>query len=228
MNGTATISVTTEITKNTITSSPTVCAGSTPDPIMGSTPEGGDGNFYYIWQSSSDNEAFVNVDGINDNQNYLPDILTTDTWFRRIITSGPCTSISNSVQISVNPLPAKVDVTPSSATFCSSITLTASNGGDGIIYYQGNASGGQDVRFPQTSVTVTASGTYYFRAYNENTLCWGPEGSAQVTLILPPATLNKTICQGGSGSFNTAALSVSYYPVFVLSWIRQITLVPVQ
>ncbi len=119
MAGTATITVIPEITHNTISSSPTVCTGSSPDPLMGDTPQGGDNTYVYLWQSSLDNVSFVTADGINDNQNYLPDPLTKNTWFRRVITSGPCTSISGSVLITINPLPAKVDVTPSSAQFCS-------------------------------------------------------------------------------------------------------------
>ena len=137
MAGTAVITVIPEIGNNIISSSPSVCVGSSPDPLMGATPTGGDGDYYYVWQSSTDNITFVNADGINDNQNYLPDPLTNDTWFRRLITSGPCSSISNSVQITINPLPAIVDVTPATAQFCSSLILTASNGGDGTIYYQG-------------------------------------------------------------------------------------------
>ena len=205
MAGSAIIAVVPELTNNTISSAPTTCIGSSPDPIMGATPVGGDGDYLYVWQTSSDGIIFVTADGINDNQHYLPDPLTQDTWYRRIITSGPCTSISNSVKITINPLPAQVDVSPALAQFCSSLTLRASNGGDGTIYYQGNVPGAQDTRFAQDTIVVHASGTYYFRAFNRNTGCWGPEGSATVTLTLPPSTLSTTICEGGSGTLISAA-----------------------
>lgn len=56
----------------------------------------------------------------------------------------------------------------------------------GTVYWQNTISGGTSTTTPITSqITVSSSGTYYFRVYNS---CgWGPEGSVTVTII--PSTL---------------------------------------
>jgi len=60
--------------------------------------------------------------------------------------------------------------------------LLASGGTGGTIYFQGTTSGGTSRSNPTNTYTATASGTYYFRAYSTEG-CWGPEGSATVTLF---------------------------------------------
>ncbi|HNW89759.1 MAG TPA: hypothetical protein PKN48_08845, partial [Bacteroidales bacterium] len=69
-----------------------------------------------------------------------------------------------------------------SGTYCNSTTLNASGGANGTIYYQGTTSGGMSTSNPTTSVSVSSSGTYYFRA---RSACgtWGAEGSATVTIV---------------------------------------------
>ena len=66
-------------------------------------------------------------------------------------------------------------------TYCGSATLTASNGNDGTIYFQGTTSGGTDTSNPTTSVEITTAGTYYFRALTSGG-CWSEEGFATVTI----------------------------------------------
>jgi hypothetical protein len=52
-------------------------------------------------------------------------------------------------------------------TVCGRVSnLSASGGAGGIIYWQGTNSTGTSKTTPSTSHVVTASGTYYFRAYN--------------------------------------------------------------
>ncbi len=206
MNGTAIITVIPVITNNTVTSAATVCSGSVPSLVAGSIPQGGDGNYFYFWESSTNGTAFIPADGVNDNQSYAPGLLTSDTWFRRTVISGPCSNTSSAFKITINPLPAATLVTgPLGGVFCASTILEASNGGDGVIYYQGTTPNNTDVRFPQTSATVYASGTYYFRAFRASTGCWGPDGSVSVILTLPPATVGTEICQGESGALVAAA-----------------------
>ena len=206
MNGTATITVTPVITSNTVSSSPTVCSGSAAALLTGSIPQGGDGNYFYYWELSTDGVTYIPATGVNDNQSYDPGTLTSDTWFRRTVTSGPCSHTSLAFKVTINPLPAATLVTgPIGGVFCASTILEASNGGDGTIYYQGTTPNNTDVRFPQSSVTVYASETYYFRAFRASTGCWGPDGSVTVLLTLPPATVGTEICQGESGALVAAA-----------------------
>ena len=211
MTGTPTVTVIPAITDNSIGSSQTACPGSAPLRLDGSVPVGGIGNFLYKWQISFDNfSTYSDAPGVNDGQNYYPDIVTKDTWYRRIVISDICSSLSNAVKMTLGALPAVVSVEgPAGGRFCGSVILTASlvdgTGTTGTIYYQNTISGGKDIRYPQSSVTVNASGTYYFRAYNVATGCWGPEGSFTVALDLPPATLGTTICQDQIGYLTAAA-----------------------
>ncbi|MDP4265066.1 MAG: BNR-repeat neuraminidase N-terminal domain-containing protein [Bacteroidota bacterium] len=92
-------------------------------------------------------------------------------------------SNSNTVTITVGSVPAAVTVSGSGLA-CSSMTLTASGGSGGTIYWQGTTSNGTSLLTPSTSQSVNSSGTYYFRSFNS---CgWGPQGSATVTINTPP------------------------------------------
>lgn len=93
----------------------------------------------------------------------------------------------------ISPAVAAV-VVSGGGTFCNSTTLTAGNGGDGTIYFQGTTSGGTDTSNPTTSVSITEAGTYYFRA-RSGVGCWSEEGSATVIITSPEAT-GVTICAG--------------------------------
>jgi hypothetical protein len=114
---------------------------------------------------------------------------------------APCAAASSTVAITVNPAPAAVTVTGGGA-YCTSETLTASNGGDGTIYYQGATSGGSSILSPSATEVETVSGTYYFRAESAFG-CWGTQGSASVIINSIPAAYTITggggYCTGGSG-----------------------------
>ena len=204
MSGTPTITVVPAITDNTVSPSQTVCPGVAAQRLVGSVPSGGSDNFLYKWQFSTDNfNTYSDAPGVNDGQNYFPGVLTRDTWYRRIVTSDICASLSNIVKMTLNTLPAPVTVS-GPAQFCGSTTLTASNGGDGTIFFQGSVSGGTSTILGGSSQVVTTSGTYYFRAFNGS--CWGQEGSITVALTSSPSTYGTTICQGGNGALVSATI----------------------
>ena len=79
--------------------------------------------------------------------------------------------------------------------FAAAQLLTATNGSDGTMYYQGTTSGGTSITTPSASQSVTASGTYYFRSRSAAG-CWGTEGSVTVTINPLPATV--TVSGGGT------------------------------
>ena len=85
-------------------------------------------------------------------------------------------------------------------TVCPNTTLTAANGGSGTIYYQGTTSGGTSTATPSTSQLISASGTYYFRAYNGT--CWGTQGSATVTIATSVSITTQPTDQSGCASAN--------------------------
>ncbi|MFC6998775.1 gliding motility-associated C-terminal domain-containing protein [Rufibacter roseus] len=97
------------ITFNNITSpEQTVCVGSAPTTLVGSTPKGGAGsNFRYLWESSTNpTSGFTTAPGVSSEKDYTPSALLRDTWFRRRVISGNCLSEpSAAVKVTTTPLP---------------------------------------------------------------------------------------------------------------------------
>jgi gliding motility-associated-like protein len=85
---------------NTITASQLICSGSTPLTLAGSNPAGGNGTYNYQWQSSTDNLAWTDLSGATNIQ-FSPGVLTANTWYRRIVSSGGCSDASISVKMTV-------------------------------------------------------------------------------------------------------------------------------
>lgn len=81
-----------------------ICTGSTPGQISGSMPAGGDGNYTYLWESSTTGPltGFAPAPGINDQQHYTPEPLSATTWFRRTVYSAGCSDISRVLLIPVS------------------------------------------------------------------------------------------------------------------------------
>lgn len=110
----------------------------------------------------------------------------------------------------INCTPPAATSVSGGGTICNggSATLTASGGAGGTIYWQNTTSGGTSTADASTSKVISAAGTYYFRSYNSaDGGCWGPEGSATVTVVADPTSGNPSggsICAG-----NTHAMSVS-------------------
>jgi hypothetical protein len=136
------------------------------------------------------------------------------TYYYCVVTNA-CDTETSSVSggVTVNAVPTAVTVS-TSGTYCVSTTLTATNGSSGTIYWQNTTSGGTSIATASSSQVVSASGTYYFRAYNG--ACWGTEGSATVT-INPVAAAPVAIAGSGatttsiSANWNTVAGATGYY-----------------
>lgn len=121
-------------------------------------------------------------------------ITTSGTYYFRAQTALGCWGTQGSAIVNVSALPAATTVT-GGGTFCGSATITASGGSGGTIYFQGTSSGGTSTATPGTSQVITSSGTYYFRSLASGG-CWGPEGSATVTINSVPGTT--TVSGGGT------------------------------
>ena len=106
--------------------------------------------------------------------------------------------------VSVSASPATVSVT-GGGSYCVSTTITADNGSDGTIYFQGTTSGGTSTAAPSRMQTITTSGTYYFRAMSV-TGCWGNQGSATVTINALPASITgaTSVCPGATTTLSDA------------------------
>jgi gliding motility-associated-like protein len=97
-----------------------VCSGKDPDKFVELAPAfGGIGNYAYQWQQSTDNSTFIDVAVNGTSFEYDPPVLVSPiTYFKRRITSGGCASLfSNTVSVTVNPLPTAT-LLPSTTPVC--------------------------------------------------------------------------------------------------------------
>lgn len=197
----------------TIAQSPSgpICAGSSvtfnPTPVNGGTSP------TYQW--------FVNGSFVGGGSFYSTSTLANGNTVSTIMTAGgiscasPATATSNTIVMTVNPVPALTTVS-GAGTFCGNTVLTASGGGGGTIYFQGTTSGGTSTVLGGTPQTVSSTGTYYFNSMSAAG-CWGTQGSAAVT-INPAATANagagQALCAGGTitlaGSIGGGASSATW------------------
>ncbi len=133
---------------------------------------------------------------------YTPSTAATGTLYYYATLSSPSNTVcgfsptlktSTTQTVTVNGIPGIVTAS-GGGTFCSSTTITASGGAGGTIYFEGTTSNGTSIATPSASQVVSASGTYYFRAYNGS--CWGIQGSVTVTIGTLPGTV--TVSGGGT------------------------------
>jgi hypothetical protein len=98
-----TISVNPEIKNVNIASDQSICTGGTINPLIGESPLGGDGNYSFRWQKSTDGSTWGDV--VNSNSKDLqPSNLTQTSYFKRVTQSAYCGSAtSNMVTVSVTP-----------------------------------------------------------------------------------------------------------------------------
>lgn len=186
-----------------------VCAGTTvtftATPTNGGTPT-------YQWQVNG-----APVAGAT-NTTFSSGTLVSGNTVRVVMTATGCrttpTATSTAITMSINALPAAVSVS-TAGTYCNNTTLNATLAGPGTIYFQGVTSNGTSTATPSSAQFITNPGshTYYFRAQSAG--CWGPEGSAKVTINLQPSAItitpatSATLCLGDSAAFIASATAPS-------------------
>jgi gliding motility-associated-like protein len=171
-SNTVEITVNPNISNNTIGIEQTICAGSAPANLFGSTPTGGSGSYTYVWEMSTTGRSngFVTAPGVNNGATYTPGLLQQTTWFRRKVSAGYCAdNISASVKITVNVIP--VPLAPLPVEICDGTIAILSipadgNKGDGEVEWYESATGGQMLAKGATftTPTLTQSKTYYVQA----------------------------------------------------------------
>ena len=193
------------VRNNVITTNQTsVCTGQSADAIRGNTPTGGTGTYTYLWESSTigPNAGFVQASGDNTGQDYTPEGLNQDTWFRRIAFSAGCSDTSEVVGITVNPVPAAPELSARDARACinSFAVLSVANPDGGEYRWYTNPTGGAPVFIGETFQTpnLTQSVTYYVEAVNDNECASPTRTAATVTVVIPTADAGDdvTIIQG--------------------------------
>ncbi|MFN5914762.1 MAG: beta strand repeat-containing protein, partial [Chitinophagaceae bacterium] len=183
----------------TIGTNQSICSGATPtalssidlaDPAAGSN---------YQWQSSSDNINFNDIASAN-NINYAPGALTATTYYRRKVTNGSGVAYSNTVTVTVNPLPAApasisgalVVVSGTAETYTAASVATATS-------YTWTAPAGWTGSSTTASISLTpnATGGTLSVVANDANGCTSTPTSITIS-VLSGGTVgsNQTICAG--------------------------------
>ncbi|PWK73765.1 gliding motility-associated-like protein [Mucilaginibacter oryzae] len=210
------------VTNNGI-SAPSVtrfCSAGDPASITGSAPAGGDGTFVYQWQSSTDNINFTDINGAGA-KNYDPPVLSKNTYYRRMVSSGACTTptVSNAILFSVSPLPPQPTPTASQVTVCTGNPATLAVTALAGFTYKWYDS-------PAKTVVLSTSNTYTTPVLNANKTYYieasdGSCGSSLATILVNVTSLpaapqfdqtNIKVCKGSAKtiSIKNAQSGVDY------------------
>ncbi len=219
------------IVNNIISNSQTICAGSAPVSITGSTPTGNTSSNTYSWLSST-TSAIAGFTAISSTNtiNYSPGVLTQNKWFRRYVVSGTLTDTSKAVAITVNNAISSNIITGTAQTICSGsipapITATTATGGNGTIYnYKwlksitsantgyANAGGNDSI---QNFTLDTLTQTIWFKRRVSSGVCNADTTAALLVTVNPiPAITNSStasICSGTSTNLTLVASTPSTY-----------------
>jgi gliding motility-associated-like protein len=208
------------ILNNTISSSQTICSGTSPAAFSGSVPSGGTPPFSYSWEQSTDNINWVPAAGINNLQSYSSPALTDTTFFRRkVFSSSICynTSTSNVITIYIDAPPTVSNAGPAQ-TVCinsASIVMNANTPsvGSGMWTFVSGSGSISSPSSPTTAVTGLSAGTNILKWTISNGVC--PSSSSNVTIqvdqmpTISEAGSDQTICiSSAATSFNANPASV--------------------
>ena len=139
------ITVLPELIPGTIATNQTICYNVFPAPLTSVNGTGGTGNYTYQWQSSVDNENFVNINGATL-ADFAPGQLTATTYYHLNQTSGSGGTVTtNVVTITVLPIliapVISLDQTICSNAIPSELTMpTVPTGGNNSFSYQWQSS----------------------------------------------------------------------------------------
>lgn len=202
------------ILNNIISSSQTVCTGSTPVSLTGSVPVSGTPPFTYYWEQSNDGVNWTAASGTNNLQSYSPSALSSITYFRRTVySSSVCmnTSISNIITIAVDQPPSaaaagtnqQVCISSPSATMNANIPSI----GTGVWSL---VSGAGSIASPSSAATIINGlgvGSNIFKWTISNGVC--PSTSSTVTISVDqlPTSSNAGIDQEVCISTGSAILN---------------------
>ncbi|SFQ53137.1 gliding motility-associated C-terminal domain-containing protein [Hymenobacter arizonensis] len=204
-----TINVVPALTAGTIgTDQLSLCSGATPARLTSITgASGGTGNYEYLWEVSGNNANWTTAPGPDaTSADYPPGPVTSDTYYRRRVISGPCGPVySASVLLRVLP-PLNAGSIAANQTICagavpSPLTSTAGpSGGTGTFdnlwessldSLSWTSTGTPGLTFVPGSLTAT---TYYRRRVTSGTGTCSIAFSNVVTIrVQPVVTIGVTL-----------------------------------
>ena len=196
--------------KGTASSDQTICYNTAPAQLSLSGSVGS-----IQWQSSTDNSAFTNIP-LATSATYSPGALTQTTYFRAVITSGVCSSVTSStITVTVNPTSvagsASSDQTICYNTAPNPLSLT---GSVGSIQWQSSTdnlsftdiSGATSTNYSPGALTQT---TYYKVVVKSGVCSTATSNTVTITVnsasVAGTASSDQTICYGNSPTVLTLA-----------------------
>ncbi len=184
------------LTNFNISEAQVICANEIPATLTGQIPVGGNGNYNYQWELSTDGNTWTAITGAT-NKDYSPAALTTTTNYRRKVSSGECSVYSNEVRITVNPIPV-VSQLPDIIVCNNSSVPSAnlvSNPSNNISYSWTN---------DNASIGLATSGNGMIPAFTAANNLKKP--SAGNISVIPTYTANGKACIGPSMNYDVTVL----------------------
>jgi hypothetical protein len=199
------------IGNNSIQSDQTICQGNVPNAFSGSLPSGGNGGYAYQWLSSVQPVGpWSQIPG-EVNPNYTSGAISQNTYYRRVVVSGPCADTSAVISIITTPGIGN-NLIGSAQIICAgntpnALTGTLPTGGNGVYLYQWESSSNLSVWAPVVNATVQnfSPGALTQTVYFRRTVTAGPcpvSTSATIQITVNPSignntiVSNQTICTG--------------------------------
>ncbi|MFV0419703.1 MAG: T9SS type A sorting domain-containing protein [Dysgonomonas sp.] len=212
---TTTLKVYPSLVAGAIGGNQTICYNTKPTTISGAVSTGGDGNYAYQWQSSTNGTTgWTNITTNGTLATYSPGVLTSTTYYRRVTTNTCETAYSTVTTIIVRP-ELKPGTITGAQTICYNggpVTLGSTvvgSGGDGNIKYQWqsstngstwvNINGANLATYTTPQLTAT---THYRREVKDGASCETVYSTSVVVTVRPelkPGTITgaQTICYNG-------------------------------
>jgi len=226
------ISVEVPASPNTIGNDQTIFAGTTPVNLTGSLPTGGNSNYIYQWESTSDQVLWSGVNGGSTQNLSLPNA-TQSVWYRRILNSGACpadTSLVAALIIYPVILPGSIgaDQTICTGTSPTLLSGTLPSGGNGNYTYQWESGNNNTwsslpgaTQIDYNSGIHTQTTLYRRLVYSGN--CPGDTTNIiQISVEVPasPNTIgnDQTICAGTSPVNLTGSLPTGGNSNYIYQW----------
>lgn len=194
----------------------TFCGSGDPGTITNvlPNPTGGDGTYTYQWQSSADGSTgWTNVSSATGNT-YDPPLLSTTTYYKRVVSSAGCSQSSNVVGITIQSTVANNSISISPSTFCGTqdpgaIQGTTPTGGDNTTYFYSWQESTDNVTFNPVAGGVATptydpgslSSTMYYKRGVTSGTCSTPSFSTSLKITIETPVGNNTISPAGTTTY---------------------------
>ncbi len=205
-----------------ISPSQTICRGSNASVITGTSPTGGSGNYLFQWQISTDSVTFINISNTN-NSSLEPGIISTVTYFRRIVNTSCGNDTTNTVSVKILP-PLDGGYINGSQSICYDMTPsvlsgTAAKGEDVKISYQWQYS---EDSISWVNILLDSSGptyapdslqvTTWFRRVATSITCNTQNASNTVMVRVSPEETPGSVSSNQNVCYNTKPATITGTP----------------